>query len=141
MEEHPLFMTKNPDDPDKMPPLVEAMRQLKYDETVNTPVELAHQYKLDGNFKFKEKKFDDAIAAYAKGLTYLEETIVYEEKKLKGIDPIELKSTLLTNRAACHVMLTNYQEAVQDCMAALRLNPQNQRARKRMEETLQKLKK
>lgn len=130
MEQHPLLMTKAPDDPNAIPPLVEAMRQLKYSEDCNTPEELAKQYKLDGNENFKDKKFADAVASYTKGIDYLVEELN---------ETAELKSFLLSNRAACYVMLHDYQKAVNDCKEALRINPQNQRARQRMSESLYKL--
>lgn len=132
MEEHPLLMTKPPDDPNDIPPLVEAIRQLKYGEDCNSPKELAEQYKLDGNELYKQKKFDDAIANYTKGLGYL-------TKELD--ETAELKSILHSNRAACYVMINKYQEAINDCKEALRINPKNMRARQRMEESLHKLKK
>lgn len=132
MEEHPLLMTRAPDDPNKIPPLVEAMRQLKYGEDCNSPEELAKQYKLDGNELYKQKKFTDAIASYSKGLSYLDRELD---------ETAELKSTLHSNRAACHVMMRNYQGAIEDCKEALRINPKNTRARQRMEESLYKLKK
>lgn len=131
LEEHPLLMTKPPDDPNKIPPLVEAMRQLKYSEDCNTKEELAKQYKLDGNENFKSKKFHDAIASYTKGLSYLEQELDVTA---------ELKSVLFSNRAACYVMLGRFQKAVDDCKQALRINPLNMRARQRMEESLYKLK-
>lgn len=130
MEEHPLLMTKPPSDPSNIPPLVEAMRQLKYSEDCNTPMELAKQYKLDGNENFKQKKFEDAIASYSKGIEYLK-----DELKEMG----ELKSILYSNRAACHVMQNKYQNAIEDCKQALRLNSDNMRARQRMQESLYKL--
>lgn len=132
MEEHPLLMTKPPDDPNEIPPLVEAMRQLKYSEDCNTPEELAKQYKMDGNELFKQKKFHDAVASYSKGIKYL-------EKELN--ETAELKSVLFSNRAACYVMMQQYQKAVNDCKEALRINPTNMRARQRMEESLYKIRK
>lgn len=132
MEEHPLLMTKPPENPDDIPPLVEAMRQLKYSEDCNTPEELAKQYKLDGNENFKNKKYLDAIASYSRGINYL----------VKELDETaELKSVLFSNRAACHVMLKDYQKAVDDCKQALRIDPKNMRARQRMEESLYKIRK
>lgn len=129
MEEHPLLMTKSPD-PNNLPPLVEAMRQLKYSEECNSPEDLAKQYKLDGNENYKNKRFPDAIANYTKGLNYLD----------KELDKTaQLKSVLYSNRAACYVMLKEYQKAVDDCKHALRIFPTNQRARQRMEESLYKL--
>lgn len=132
MEEHPLLMTKPPNNPDEIPPLVEAMRKLKYGEDCNSPDELAKQYKLDGNENFKQKKFNIAIEAYTKGISYL-------EKELD--ETAELKSVLYSNRAACHVMQKNFQKAINDCKEALRINPKNMRARQRMEESLYKLRK
>lgn len=131
MEEHPLLMTKAPDNPNEIPPLVEAMRSLKYDEDSNTPEELAKQYKLDGNENFKQKNFTDAIASYTKGINYLIEELD---------ETAELKSILFSNRAACYVMLGEYQKSIDDCRQALRIDSNNARARQRMEESLYKLK-
>lgn len=130
MEEHPLLMTKAPKNPDDIPPLVEAMRQLKYSEDCNTPEELAKQYKLDGNENYKQKKFQDAIASYAKGINYL-------DKELD--ETAELKSVLYSNVAACYVMMQKYQQAIDNCKEALRINPKNLRAKERMEQSLYKL--
>lgn len=127
LEEHPLLMTKAPENPEQIPPLVEAMRQLKYSEDCNTKEELAKQYKLDGNENYKQKRFDDAIASYTKGLNYLD---------IELDEVAELKSALFSNRAACYVMLKQYQKAVDDCKQALRINPQNLRARQRMMKAL-----
>lgn len=131
MEEHPLLMSKPPSNSDELPPLVEAIRQLKYGEDCNSPEDLANQYKLDGNQNFKSKKFVDAIASYSKGIDYLDQELD---------QTAELKSILYSNRAACYVMLRHYQKAIDDCKQALRINPKNQRARQRMEESLYKLK-
>lgn len=130
MEEHPLLMSKPPSNPEDLPPLVEAIRQLKYGEDVNTPEELAKQYKLDGNENFKEKRFVDAMANYTKAIEYLKEELD---------ETAELKSILYANRAACHVMMANYQKSIDDCKQALRINPKNMKARKRMEESLYKI--
>lgn len=130
MEEHPLLMSKPPSSPDDLPPLVDAIRQLKYGEDCNEPKELAEQYKLDGNHNFKKRKFTEAIASYSKGIGYL-------SKELD--DTAELKSILYSNRAACHVMLKQYQRSIDDCKEALRINPKNMRARQRMEESLYKV--
>lgn len=134
-EEHPLLMTKPPDDPNQIPPLVEAMRQLKYSEECNTPEELAKQYKIDGNVNYKAKKFHDAIASYAKGLTYLKNVDCNSDKNIK-----ELKSVLHSNKAACYVMMHRYQDAVKECKDALKINRENARAKTRMEHCLNKIK-
>lgn len=130
MEEHPLLMSKGPKNPESLPPLVEAIRQLKYGEDCNTPEELAKQYKLDGNENFAAKRFTEAIASYTKGLEYL-------DKELD--ETAEIKSILFSNRGACYVMLKQYQKAIDDCKQALKMNPNNMRARQRMEESLYKI--
>ena len=56
MAEHPFFMKKI--DPTKpLPPLVEALSNLKYDTELNTKRELAESYKEDGNNNFKNRKY------------------------------------------------------------------------------------
>lgn len=37
MEKHPFFMTKLPED-GKLPPLLEGIQQLKYDDNENSPL-------------------------------------------------------------------------------------------------------
>ena len=37
MEKHPFFMTKPLNENDELPPLIEGLQQLKYDESENTP--------------------------------------------------------------------------------------------------------
>lgn len=134
-EEHPLLMTKPPTNPNEIPPLVEAMRQLKYSEECNSPVELAKQYKIDGNENYKSKKFHDAVASYAKGLTYLKNVDSNSDKEAR-----ELKSVLHSNKAACYVMMQRYQDAIKECKDALKIHRENARAKTRMEDCLKKIK-
>lgn len=59
MADHPLFAQQLPDGATRgnLPPLLEALRQVKYDEAENSPEELARNYKDDGNHLFKEKSY------------------------------------------------------------------------------------
>lgn len=146
LEQHPLLMSKPPSNPEDIPPLVEAIRQLKYGEEENTPEELAKQYKIDGNENYKQKRFIDAIANYKKGLDYLFKK-EREEKEIEEIgkekltkSEIELKSVLYSNLAACHFMMKNYNQAINDCVEALRINRENQRAKQRMADALKAVK-
>ncbi len=69
MEQHPFFAGQM--DPDaELSPLLQGIQQLKYSEEENTPEELAKNYKEDGNFNFKCKKYRLAIASYTQGLKY-----------------------------------------------------------------------
>lgn len=52
-------MKTNPSD--EMSPLAEGLAKLKYDPEENTPLELANNYKEDGNFNFKHKNYRLAI--------------------------------------------------------------------------------
>lgn len=109
MEEHPLFATKLPDNAD-LPPLVEAMQQLKYDAELNGPEDLAEQYKADGNNNFKLKKYRWAVISYTEGL----------RQKCKNL---ELNAQLYCNRAAAHFRIKNYGSALADSTAASKLKP------------------
>lgn len=58
MEKHPFFMKEAPDlTSGELPPLIEGLANLKFDPDNNTPVELASNYKEDGNFYYKNKKY------------------------------------------------------------------------------------
>ncbi|XP_046979522.1 DNA polymerase interacting tetratricopeptide repeat-containing, protein of 47 kDa [Schistocerca americana] len=110
MEKHPFFMTKPPEEGQPLSPLLEGIQQLKYDESENTPEELAATYKEDGNFNFKCKKYRVAIISYTEGL------------RQKCSDD-SLNAQLFNNRAAAHFFLKNYRSCLADCRAALKVQP------------------
>ncbi|XP_044004446.1 DNA polymerase interacting tetratricopeptide repeat-containing, protein of 47 kDa-like [Aphidius gifuensis] len=106
-EKHPFFMKKSPEPGDEVSPLMEGLQQLKYDANENTPEELAANYKEDGNFNFKCKKYRLAILSYTEGI------------RSKCNDD-NLLAQLYNNRAACHFMIKNYLSCLNDCMTALK---------------------
>ncbi|RWS24171.1 tetratricopeptide repeat containing cytosolic Fe-S cluster assembly factor-like protein, partial [Leptotrombidium deliense] len=114
-EKHPIFMTKAPNDNDELPPLVEAIQQLKYDPEVNSKADLALNYKEDGNENFKLKKYRWAIDSYTEGI------------KLNAEDNV-LNSQLYANRAACHFHLKNFRSSLNDSLKAFTLNNDNGKA-------------
>ncbi len=70
--------------------------------------------RLSGNLLYNASKFSEACAAYSEGLQY---------------DPDN--SILLCNRAACRSKLNQFEKAVEDCTAALRIQPNYCKARLR----------
>ena len=72
--------------------------------------------KDEGNFYFKCNNNKNAVASYTKAL---KEEISNEK---------ELISTLHSNRAAAHFYLKNYRSALNDCVFARKLNPNNTKA-------------
>lgn len=62
-----------------------------------------------------------------KALKYLEACTMYSE----GLDHEPHNSILLCNRAACRSKLGQYEKAVEDCTAALNLQPSYSKARLR----------
>ncbi|XP_059055897.1 DNA polymerase interacting tetratricopeptide repeat-containing, protein of 47 kDa [Achroia grisella] len=117
MEKHPFFMKTAPDNGD-MSPLAEGLAKLKYDPDENTPLELATNYKEDGNFNFKHKNYRLAIIGYTEGL------------KVKCNDP-EINASLYNNRGASHWHLKNYRSSLYDSEKALSINPNHVKARLR----------
>ncbi|XP_012267399.2 DNA polymerase interacting tetratricopeptide repeat-containing, protein of 47 kDa [Athalia rosae] len=115
MDKHPFFMKKAPEVGDELSPLMEGLQQLKYDENENTPEELANNYKEDGNFNYKYKKYRLAIIGYTEGI----------RTKCKDI---ELIAQLYNNRAASQYMLHNYRSSLNDCKLALNLKPEYPKA-------------
>ncbi|XP_053971050.1 DNA polymerase interacting tetratricopeptide repeat-containing, protein of 47 kDa [Hylaeus volcanicus] len=115
MEKHPFFMKKAPEPGEELSPLVEALQELKYGEDENTPNELANNYKEDGNFNYKYKKYRLAILSYTEGI------------RTKCSDT-DLMAQLYNNRAASHLMLKNYRSSLNDSKHALKLKPRYPKA-------------
>ncbi|XP_076760781.1 DNA polymerase interacting tpr containing protein of 47kD [Xylocopa sonorina] len=115
MEKHPFFMKKAPEPGEGLSPLMEGLQQLKYGEDENTPEELANNYKEDGNFNYKYKKYRLAILSYTEGI------------RTKCNDN-DLMAQLYNNRAAAHFMLKNYRSCLNDCKLALKLIPNYKKA-------------
>lgn len=108
IRKHPFFMKEPPKPGEEVHPLFEGMQKLKYDPEENTAEELALNYKDDGNWYMKYKKFRMAIIAYTEGL------------KFKCTND-ELNAVLYNNRSAANYMLKNYRSALMDAKKALEL--------------------
>ncbi|XP_022818661.1 tetratricopeptide repeat protein 4 [Spodoptera litura] len=117
MDKHPFFMKSTPDD-GTLSPLAEGLAKLKYDPEENTPVELAANYKEDGNFNFKHKNYRLAILGYTEGIK-------------QRCNDAEINASLYNNRAASHWHLKNYRSALFDSEKALSFNANHTKARTR----------
>lgn len=72
MEKHPFFMKEAPDlTKGDLPPLIEGLAKLKFDPENNTPLELALNYKEDGNFYFKNKNYRLSIFRFVMCCIYI----------------------------------------------------------------------
>ena len=103
MANHPFFK-KHFEEGEELSPMMQGLQDLKYSPDENTPEELAKNYKEDGNFNFKCKKYRFAVASYTEGL------------KARCSDS-ELNTQLLTNRAAAQFHIGNYRSSLIDCQA------------------------
>lgn len=115
MDKHPFFMKSVPQN-GELSPLAEGLAKLKYDPDENTPLELANNYKEDGNFNFKHKNYRLAVLGYTEGI------------KVR-CDNAEVNASLYNNRAAAHWFLKNYRSALQDSEKALTFDPSHTKAR------------
>lgn len=116
---------------------LEAFKALAYE---GTPLEVATNFKEQGNDSFKEKRLADAKEFYTKGVNILlaevrrrqrgekREGDVPEEGPDEVVEEVKVLEVLLVNRAMAHLGLANYRSCVQDCGAALRINNQNTKA-------------
>merc|ERR1719186_317513 len=114
MQQHPFF-NQEWKEGEELSPLMQGMQDLKYSPEENTKEELALNYKEDGNFNFKCKKYRFAVASYTEGL------------KAKSADK-EINTQLLTNRAAAQFHIGNYRSSLRDCEAALGISASHMKA-------------
>lgn len=117
MDKHPFFMKSTPEN-GELSPLAEGLAKLKYDPEENTPLELATNYKEDGNFNFKHKNYRLAILGYTEGIK-------------QKCNNVEINASLYNNRAAAQWHLKNYRSALCDSEKALTYNPNHGKARLR----------
>jgi len=122
MEKHPFFVTQDAMNKGEVSPEIQGLADLKYSETDNTPLELAENYREDGNFNFKCKKYRFATYSYSEGLKHA----------LREVDDLEaakeIKAKLLGNRSAAQFFLKNYRSALLDCRLTLKVQPDHAKA-------------
>ncbi|KAJ1562738.1 hypothetical protein HK405_008457 [Cladochytrium tenue] len=112
----PLFMTQLPTAGDAAAnDALNALHALLYD---GDPNEVALNFKNQGNEAFREgpRRYRDAIEFYSKGLA------------VDGLKDPPLTAVLYVNRAAVNLELGNYRKVLQDCAAALRIDPRATKA-------------
>lgn len=110
MKAHPFFNQEGWKDGEELSPMMQGMQELKYSPDENSPDELANNYKEDGNFNFKCKKYRFATASYTEGLNARSEYLL-------------INTVLYTNRAAAQYRIGNYRSSFRDCTKALILTP------------------
>ncbi|KAH8285133.1 hypothetical protein KR054_005500 [Drosophila jambulina] len=116
MDKHPFFMKRAPQPGDDVHPMFEGLQKLKYDPEENTRDELALNYKEDGNFYMKHKKFRMAVCSFTEGI------------KSKTENP-DVLAVLYNNRSAAHYFIKNYRSALSDAQRALFFKPDYTKAR------------
>ncbi|PQE29082.1 hypothetical protein CJF30_00004110 [Rutstroemia sp. NJR-2017a BBW] len=115
----PLFMTELEENDE-----LEAFKALAYE---GTPLEVASNFKEQGNESFKEKRVADAKEFYTKGVNTLlaevrrrqrgEKREGEEEGMDEVVKEIRILETLLVNRAMCHLSLKNYRRSAKALLA------------------------
>lgn len=125
MEQHPIFMTKQPAD-GKLPPMVEALQQVKYDHSEMTVSEIVNLHKEDGNRAFKTGDYRQAVLCYTEAIA---------QKTIQN----DLNSILYANRAAAHYHLNNNRTALADALVAIDYNSDNVKAMQRVVDCFKRL--
>lgn len=121
-------MKKAPEPGEDVHPMLEGLQQLKFDESDNTPDELAEKYKEDGNYWLKLKKYRIAIMNYTEGL-------------MKKPESDEIIATLYNNRSAAQFFLKNFRSSIVDARKALEHKSDYHKAKMRILKSLIELKK
>ena len=82
------------------------------------------ELKAAANAAFGAKKFIDAVDKYTDALAQL--SLSHTDENAAPV--VELKATLLLNRAAAFLDSSNFDAALQDCNAALAIDPAREKA-------------
>lgn len=83
------------------------------EKTMLAGMSKAEQLKKEGNTLFKKGQMEEAVKVYSKAIV-----ACGDDAKQQG-----LKADLYANRAACHKNLYHSQKVIEDCTAALDINP------------------
>ncbi|KAI9809222.1 MAG: hypothetical protein M1825_002513 [Sarcosagium campestre] len=125
----PLFMTSLDDAADSSDSGLEALKALAYE---GTPLEIAGNFRDQGNECFRSKKWHDAAEFYARGLHALAHPAAATSDSTSAAtvqdDPLaitSLQKILHLNLAAAHIHLRNYRSALNSCARAIELDPTN----------------
>ena len=73
----------------------------------------AEEWKAKGNEAFQKGSVDEAIQAYSQGIVACDRVVP---------SPNDLKATMLSNRAMCHLKAMSFQPCIDDCTTALNLD-------------------
>ncbi|CAG2173783.1 unnamed protein product [Oppiella nova] len=114
MAKHPFF-SSDANVGYESSPLVDAMRQLKYDKEFNSAEELVNSYREDGNENFRRKKYRWALDSYTEAI------------KIDCKDD-KLNSVVYNNRSSAHYHLQNYRSSLNDALKAYELDSNNTKA-------------
>ncbi|GLC40844.1 hypothetical protein PLESTB_000016500 [Pleodorina starrii] len=120
---HPLFWDALPEDADQDPTFA-ALKALEEDLP---PEERAENYKTQGNNKLRMAQSDKADAAARR--TLLRDAVeCYGNGLGLHVDNPRLNAVLHANRAHVHLLLGNLRKALEDSLAAKKLDPGNVKA-------------
>jgi len=99
---------------------------LSFDECIK----VAEKLRLLGNDLFKAKKCAEAAMKYDKALRYLDSVVADNDDEEKQLHVT--RDPILTNRAACNLVLKQYPAVIEDCRAVLEHDSSNLKALTRL---------
>jgi tetratricopeptide (TPR) repeat protein len=100
-------------------------RQL-FEKPSKDKIEAAKIFKNEGDDCLKAKNYSDAINAYEKGLLQLFYTFSNDGEEDKQVDAI--KASINMNISMCKMNLNKFEDAIQNCLEALRVDKNNMKA-------------
>eukprot|EP01084_Bolivina_argentea_P174213 301762_1 len=86
-------------------------------------IQLADEYKKEGNKLFKQKRFWGAITKYKKALFWIDDLVIGETHHCRTRD--ELRVSCNNNLALVCIKLNDYDKAIQHATKALKYEPRN----------------
>eukprot|EP00036_Acanthoecidae_sp_10tr_P010671 CAMPEP_0182917798 /NCGR_PEP_ID=MMETSP0105_2-20130417/1713_1 /TAXON_ID=81532 ORGANISM="Acanthoeca-like sp., Strain 10tr" /NCGR_SAMPLE_ID=MMETSP0105_2 /ASSEMBLY_ACC=CAM_ASM_000205 /LENGTH=418 /DNA_ID=CAMNT_0025054817 /DNA_START=83 /DNA_END=1339 /DNA_ORIENTATION=- len=123
----PLFMKKTPtqEDIDKNPQL-QALQAMIHEDS--TPESRAESHKDHGNSLLAEAKKMKGVSKKVKTAEFKKVLQAYDAALAEECKDAKLTSVIHSNKAAVNLLLGNRRTAINDCKAAIELNPENVKA-------------
>jgi len=101
-----------------------------FDKSTSEKLKAIRLFRAEGNEHFKTKSYDEAVLSYKRAMLYLDYSFAENDSEDMELDTERLKCHI--NLAAAYIEIEMFDEAVNQCRLALKIDPDCVKAHFRM---------